>query len=342
MSFGDFDRGGNDGRRRGNNAGLPTSTSAGVNIHLGGPAGLQHASTGSSSAAHHHFSSQAIPLTSSSPTPSGGTISSTFSAIDSSKIWDRASHSVFLISNNVASVQQLVGLLGGPKDTHETRARLHALTEDTKGIIKQASTDLKSLNVSHDHLSDFEAKQRRIGYKKLQKDFEDVLRRFQAVSKLAAERSREHAERVRHSHRVSIDEDEDADEDAPLMGSGQHQQHHHQQQQQQLLARQSLDNEIDYNEGLITEREEDIENIQRSIAEVNEIFRDLSLMVNQQQADLDNIEGNVESTLNNAQEAHGELTTAAKYLRMSANKMCCFWIILAVVVAVVLLIVLAK
>ncbi|KAJ3196978.1 SNAP receptor [Irineochytrium annulatum] len=216
---------------------------------------------------------------------------------------------------------------------HARDADEAALTEDTKAVIKQASVDLKQLNVQHDHLSDFEAKQRRIGYKKLQKDFEDVLRRFQSVSKLAAERSRE-----ARSHRISIDEDDDdADDTAPLMNSG-----GARQQQQQLLMRRSLDNEIDYNEGLIAEREEDIEQIQRSIAEVNEIFRDLSLMVNQQQADLDNIEGNVESTLTNAQEAHGELTTASKYLRMSANKMCCLWILLAVVVAVVLLIILVK
>lgn len=40
---------------------------------------------------------------------------------------------------------------------------------------------------------------------------------------------------------------------------------------------------IDLNEKIIVEREEDLVGLERSIAEVNEIFRDLGMLVNDQQ-----------------------------------------------------------
>lgn len=53
------------------------------------------------------------------------------------------------------------------------------------------------------------------------------------------------------------------------------------QRQVQLEA---LDNEIEYNELLITEREGEIQNIEQGITELNEIFRDMGMLVNEQES----------------------------------------------------------
>lgn len=53
------------------------------------------------------------------------------------------------------------------------------------------------------------------------------------------------------------------------------------QRQMQLEA---LDNEIEYNELLITEREGEIQNIEQGITELNEIFRDMGMLVNEQES----------------------------------------------------------
>ena len=45
----------------------------------------------------------------------------------------------------------------------------------------------------------------------------------------------------------------------------------------------ALDAEVEFNEALIVEREQDLVGIERSIQEVNEIFRDLGTLVNEQQ-----------------------------------------------------------
>ncbi|KAJ3122729.1 hypothetical protein HK098_002524 [Nowakowskiella sp. JEL0407] len=213
------------------------------------------------------------------------------------KLWDRASHSVFIISNNVASIQKLVGQFGTVKDTPDMRTKLSKLTEDTRQLIRQTGLDLKNLmNLEGSQ----ENRQRKIAQQKLQKDFEDVLKRFQNVSKTAAEKARAFVANVRAMNEKSRTEVE-ASEDQPLISTS--------NQLQQLHV---LDNEIEYNEALIAEREEDLQDIERSIAEVNEIFRDLGTLVNEQQYMLDNIESNVETVAINMEGATGQLRSAAR------------------------------
>lgn len=43
-----------------------------------------------------------------------------------------------------------------------------------------------------------------------------------------------------------------------------------------------LDNEISFNEAIIEEREQGIQEIQQQIGEVNEIFKDLAVLVHEQ------------------------------------------------------------
>lgn len=53
------------------------------------------------------------------------------------------------------------------------------------------------------------------------------------------------------------------------------------QRQAQL---ETLDSEIEYNELLISEREGEIQNIEQGITELNEIFRDMGMLVNEQES----------------------------------------------------------
>ena len=51
----------------------------------------------------------------------------------------------------------------------------------------------------------------------------------------------------------------------------------------------SLDNEISFNEAIIEEREQGIQEIQQQIGEVNEIFKDLAVLVHEQGAMIGNL-----------------------------------------------------
>ena len=82
------------------------------------------------------------------------------------------------------------------------------------------------------------------------------------------------------------------------------------QKRQQVHA---LESEIEFNEAMIAEREEGIKDIESSIAQVNEIFKDLSLMVKEQGQTLDTIEGNISSVVTHTDGANDELKGATKY-----------------------------
>ena len=67
------------------------------------------------------------------------------------------------------------------------------------------------------------------------------------------------------------DEDASASGDQPLLQDN--------QRRVQLMV---VDNELEYNESMIVQREEEIREIEYGITELNEIFRDLGTMVNEQ------------------------------------------------------------
>lgn len=81
--------------------------------------------------------------------------------------------------------------------------------------------------------------------------------------------------------------------------------------QGQVIEFQELENEIAHNEALIEEREKDIDKIHQSVAQVQEIFRDLAAIVNEQQTVIDDIETNIHESLEQTQRGRDEVQKAA-------------------------------
>lgn len=72
-----------------------------------------------------------------------------------------------------------------------------------------------------------------------------------------------------------------------------------------------LDSEIAHNEALIEEREHDIHRIHQSVAQVNEIFRDLAAIVADQQTAIDDIESHVHESMQQTQHGLDEVKKAS-------------------------------
>ena len=85
--------------------------------------------------------------------------------------------------------------------------------------------------------------------------------------------------------------------------------------------------EFVYQQNLIRQRTDEIENIQSSINEINEIFKDLGAVVHQQGILVDNIEANIYSYADNTHAASGELNKAMRNQRRSGRL--CFYMLLA-------------
>ncbi|KAG0261883.1 hypothetical protein BG011_000580 [Mortierella polycephala] len=235
---------------------------------------------------------------------------------------NQISQQVFRISANVSSIQRLVGFLGTNKDTDDVRNKLHEVTEETRAQVKDTSQEIKDLaKLDNTH-------GKKLEHNKLSKDFQKVLVEFQKVQRVSAERQREFVDRARQTNVRNDYEEEDQSEsgDQPLINDT--------QRRTQLMV---VDNELEYNESMIVQREEEIREIEHGITELNEIFRDLGTMVNEQGSMLDSIENNVTSISMSTHAASEELTTAAVHQRNARKKSCYLMLIIAVVTGIVVL-----
>jgi t-SNARE complex subunit (syntaxin) len=94
---------------------------------------------------------------------------------------------------------------------------------------------------------------------------------------------------------------------------------------------------VDFQDSLIVEREAEIRNIEQGVTELNELFRDVAHIVNEQGELLDNIHENVENTRTDTRRADLELRSAARHQRQARSKACCLLLILGVILTVIVL-----
>lgn len=159
---------------------------------------------------------------------------------------------------------------------------------------------------------------------KLQREFRASLSEFQQLQKAALEKEKASAQAAR----AALDAQSPSEE----RSGGEFGQ---QQEQEQLrLANQD---EVDFQESLIIERESEIRNIEQSVGELNELFRDVAHMVHEQGAQLDIIEENVEVTHDASQGAHVNLKQASNYQKSARSKACILLLILAIVFVIIFL-----
>ena len=111
----------------------------------------------------------------------------------------------------------------------------------------------------------------------------------------------------------------------------------YQQLLQEQVPRLANQDEVDFQESLIVEREAEIRNIEQSVGELNELFRDVAHMVHEQGASLDVIDGNVVQTRDDTREADGQLRTASRHQRAARGTACCLLVILVVVLTIIIL-----
>lgn len=109
------------------------------------------------------------------------------------------------------------------------------------------------------------------------------------------------------------------------------------QQQSQEQLRLASQDEVDFQDSLIVEREAEIRNIEQGVTELNELFRDVAHIVNEQGESLDTIANNVENVHTDTRGADLELRSAARYQKNARSKACCLLLILAVILTIIIL-----
>lgn len=229
------------------------------------------------------------------------------------------SDKLFSLTSNVSRLSSQVGLLGTKRETERVRERVRDLIEEGTNGFKDAGEGLKKVINWPDV-----GPGQRFTQSKLNREFQASLKEFQDLQRLALEKERASAA----ASRAALEQSQQQGGDA---GAGRQQQL---QQEELRLAPQS---EVDFQESLIIERESEIRNIEQSVGELNELFRDVAHMVHEQGEQLDIISENVQGVRDDTRGADQELRTASRHQKNARNKMCCLLLILAIVLTIVIL-----
>jgi len=230
---------------------------------------------------------------------------------------------LFTLTGNISRLTNQIALLGTKRDTERVRERVHDLLEETKDTFKDVGEGVKQIQTWEDV-----SPSQKYTQQKLSREFQASLREFQNVQRQALEKQRSSASAARAAL-------EDASGSPTAEGDTQLGQL--QSQEQLRLASQD---EVDFQDSLIVERETEIRNIEQGVSELNELFRDVAHIVGEQGEQLDTIAANVDNTRSDTRGADLELRSAARYQRNARSKACILLLILAVVVTIILLAVL--
>ncbi|CAA0843264.1 Syntaxin-22 [Striga hermonthica] len=238
---------------------------------------------------------------------------------------------IFQITTAVSTFQRLVNALGTPKDTPELREKLHKTRLHIGQLVKDTSAKLKQASETDHHAE--VSTNKKITDAKLAKDFQLVLKEFQKAQRIAAERETLYTpfspQAVLPSSytagEIDASSDKTPEQRALLVES----------RRQEVLL---LDNEIAFNEAVIEEREQGIQEIQQQIGEVNEIFKDLAVLVHEQGTMIDDIGSNIEGAHAATAQGKSQLVKAAKTQRSNSSLTCLLLVIFGIVLLIVIIV----
>ncbi|KAK5619955.1 Syntaxin-7 [Crenichthys baileyi] len=220
-----------------------------------------------------------------------------------------------------SELQRSVFLLGTDQDSSQLRQTLQQKQQQGNQLAKDTDKLMKvftSLPIGPDQ------RQRKLQKERLLNDFSAALNSLQKTQRQAADKEREFVARVRASSRLSGGQPEDSFGNAPSSYA-------------QVQAQSEAITEEDLR--LIQERESAIMQLESDITDINDIFKDLGMMVHEQGDMIDSIEANVERADTNVHSGAQQLAQAAQYQRSSRKKICILLIVLAVLAVVVGLII---
>jgi len=247
---------------------------------------------------------------------------------DFSALCDSANGKIFLVNKNVSKLEGLSRSIDTSVDNKkELESKIHALFQETNEL----ATDIQSIfkqTLEYTRSGRFESHDIRHGQynlqqNKLRKELENSLSRYHAIQNVLTIKMKaniEHERDVSTSHQelsAARDDEEMLIQDDRL------------NQQVQL--------EADIAE--TREREKRLLQIEEDVLNVNEIFRDLALLVHEQGQAVDSIESNIEHAALNVSDGKDALVRAKGYQKSYRKKMCIIFTIIAVVVLILALII---
>ncbi|KAK4242131.1 syntaxin pep12 [Achaetomium macrosporum] len=225
---------------------------------------------------------------------------------------------LFKLNGNNQRLTGEVGHLGTRRDTPRVRERVHELIEESRAMFKEVGEGVKRIQTWEDVTPAQKYMQQ-----KLSREFQASLSEFQNLQRQALEKQKASVSAARAA--VESEGGATGGPQSPQL------------LQQQELTRLAPQDEVDFQEALIIEREEEIRNIEQGVGDLNVLFQQVAQIVTEQGETLDTIERQVEVIRDDTRGADRELISAARYQKNARSKACCLLLVLTVILAIVLL-----
>ncbi|KAI1431955.1 t-SNARE [Xylaria sp. CBS 124048] len=240
-----------------------------------------------------------------------------------SRLHQNLNNQLFHLQGNISKLRSDIGLLGTKRDNPRLRERVSTVLEESTLQFKDVGEGIKKIQGWDDVTPT-----QKYSQQKLSREFKAALADFQSLQRTAIEKQRASVSAAR----VALDQNPTGEAGASHLDGGQLQL---QQQQEQLhLAPQD---EVDFQDALIAEREDEIRHIEEGVSDLNVLFQQVAQIVSEQGEQLQTIEDNAVNVRDDTRGADYELRSAARYQKNARSKACCLLLVLAVIMTVVLL-----
>ncbi|KAI0130322.1 t-SNARE [Xylariales sp. AK1849] len=231
---------------------------------------------------------------------------------------------LFHLQGNNSKLHTEIDRVGTRQDNPRLRERIQKLLEDSRDQFKDVGEGVKKLQSQWS--GDDVTPTQKYSQQKLAREFGASLKEFQGLQRTALEKLNASVSAAK----AAID----AESPSEARSGDQGELQLLQQQEQIHLAPQD---DVDFQDALIAEREEEIRQIEEGVGDLNVLFRQVAQIVSEQGEQLETIEDNAINVRDDTRGADYELRSAARYQRNARSKACCLLLILAVILTIIIL-----
>ncbi|KAK7874231.1 hypothetical protein R5R35_006271 [Gryllus longicercus] len=249
--------------------------------------------------------------------PNVGFSGSPFSPTELYNLCENITTNIYTINTSWKTLQDALKAIGTERDSQGLRDKVRVTQLSCNRIVTQTTKDLQRLNV----IVRKGGKQQKLQVEKLRNDFKEAVQQYSRLQQQVAEKIK-----IRLFVRQQSSGYNEEDEQQHLV------------EQETIAAQKTLQNELQFEQEMLLEREQRIKQIEDDILDVNEIMRELGSMVHEQGETINSIENNLENVHANVEQGQEELEKAAQY-QMKFRRKLCFLVALAIVVGIVLTII---
>lgn len=227
------------------------------------------------------------------------------------------SNNIYKISNNVAQLQSIQKQLQSGKTDADLKSKFHDIQHYTHQLATETSSKMKEL--TNYQGPDVDQRTQKFQKEQLLNEFTRVLNTFQNI-----QRQEKDLEKKAINERVSNPFDDDEGPFGEQRG--------YQGQTMVQIDASEVDMEI------LRERDDALVKLESDISDVNQIFKDLSVLVHEQGEVIDTIEDNVVSAAVHVEQGTEELQKARKHQTSARKKKLIIFIVILVIIIIIAII----